>query len=148
MTTVFNANNVRLPSAPDTYFEPNTNGAVVPAGFAYYRLSVNQANVPATSTYSMGVEFQRANAWTDKAGIIHPAGEWLPDAGGDFDGGTITHRDGSTTTVNTLTSSIGARDSQGNMVEPYPNRARLRVDSWDGSWLIPNIKLDLSATPF
>lgn len=142
-TTVFTRTNITPISAPPTYYLPDANGIAMPANKTAWSLNIDQSNVPAGQSYRFGVEYQRSAQWTDKAGIVHPANEWLPDYASTFSGGPISLRQGGTTFINHISSSIGAKDSQGNMVEPYPNNCRVRVESVQ-AWLFPSITLTMS----
>lgn len=128
--TLFSRKNVRIADAPPSYFEPDANGIAVPTGFGFYRLTIDQTNVPANSSYGFFVEFLAGGVWEEDAGSS------------DFSGGLITLHTGVTTFINFVASSIGRPTS------PYPTAGRIRVDSWDNAWRIPSIELVLSDVAF
>lgn len=118
-------------------------GLAIPTNLKSWDLAVDLGGtIPSGQTFSLTVEYQRS-AWTDAAGGQHPAGEWLPDAGADMTTGTYTPKSGVPTSVNHVSSSIGAVNQGGGMVEPYPLRARFRVDS-AGAWTLPSVVLSLT----
>lgn len=139
--TVFNQNNVVLPAAPPTYYAPSPAGVAVPAGKTAWELLFDTTGLtPGQLLVNVTLEYQRAAQWTDKAGFVHPANEWLPDMGADL----RTGPQGKTgSPIARMASSIGAVGPGGVMVEPYPSNARFRVDQCPG-WTVPNIKLNLS----
>ena len=137
--TAFSGTNVAIAAAPPSYHLPNDNGVAVPAGLSSWQLAIDLGGtIPAGLQCAFAVEYQRT-AWTDNAGIVHPAGEWLQDVGWTGITGTV-RTTGST--VHTFGSTIGAISAGGVMVEPYPTHARIRVDQ-AGAWTLPSITLTL-----
>lgn len=139
---MFNQNNVVLPVAPATYYAPSSTGVVVPAGKSAWELLFDTTGLtPGQLLANVTLEFQRAAQWTDKAGGVHPANEWHPDC---WVPDLRTGPQGKTgSPIARIASSIGAIGPDGLMVEPYPSRARFRIDQCPG-WTVPNIKLNLS----
>lgn len=124
-------------------YMPGVNGIPLPANCTRYLMEWDQVNIPGQSGLEFVVEYQR-NQWTDRQGVVHANGEWLPDVGhaaGNLAGGTWTPvSTGTPTTINLFGSSIGARDGNGAMVEPYPVAMRLKVNQ-AGSWVMPVIRI-------
>lgn len=142
-TRVISLTNVAVPQSPPTHFAPNSNGVSINPSLKSWVLNADLGGtIPAGQILSVTIEYQR-NAWTDNAGISHPAGEWLPDSGADWVTGSLTDKSGNTTTIHSLASTIGATDVNGAMVEPYPTHVRLRINQ-AGAWTIPTITLDLN----
>jgi len=143
MTQAFHVTNLAIAAAPASYHLPNDAGVTVPAGLHAWDLAIDLGGtVPAGQTFSVGMEYQR-DAWTDSNGVLHAAGEWLPDASADMTTGSYTPKNNIPTTINHLASSIGAVKTDGGMVEPYPTHARLRVDA-AGAWTLPSVTLNIT----
>lgn len=139
-TTVINQNNVPIPVAPPEFFFPSAAGQAVPAGQKSWQALFDTTGLPnGVLMARLIVEFKR-HAWTDKAGGVHPEGEWLPDLGPDS---LMTGPTGKGSMIVPYGSSIGAVDQGGGMVEPYPTNVRLHVLLSNGI-TVPNIKLNLS----
>lgn len=107
------------------YYLPAASGAAVPAAVTSWILKIDQSLIPADQQYEMEVEYQYA-------------GIWQLDAGAVFSGGKITHKDGSTTFINHLTSTLGAIDSKGQRVGPYPDNVRVKIKQM-GTWILPTV---------
>lgn len=138
VTTIFTGTNLTLPSAPAEYFLPDPgtqpNGVAVPAGGRNWQLLIDQTNVPSGSTYSFEMQLKRNTGWTDNAGVVHPAGEWLGE-GADVLSGGVMPKGGF---INNTSSEINQIPNA-----PYPDRGRIRVLSWNTAWVLPSLKINV-----
>lgn len=131
-TVVLNQANVPAPAAPPTYYVLDANGGVVPAGQKRWLAEIETAGLPPGQLLgAIYLEYQKNGVWVQDAGA--------PNLRTGLQGRRLD------TTVASFGSSIGAYDSFGNLVGPYPTRYRFRVEQCPG-YVLPNLKLTLIDT--
>lgn len=151
-STVLNQNNVHAPATPPEYWvwenasrqlvssqNSSAAGGAVSVGLHSWQALFDCTGLPdGQPLFTIALEYQRPQ-WTDNAGVVHPANEWLPDSRAILDTGPSPKG----SKVISWGSSIGAIAEGGGMVEPYPSHYRFHITSCPGL-TVPNIQLILS----
>ena len=108
------ANNVTIQNAPPAYFIPNAAGVALPAGLTSFVMNLDLANWSTADTLAFIIEYSYDGGTT-----------WREDFGASMPGGSFTTKAGGSTSVHSVTTGIPQN--------PYPQRARFRVDTATGS---------------